>query len=122
MENFGTKTIDFTGVRVTADGAEMIGGDENTLGSIKTEKKATLEAMFLPSAEGEVHLTIELDYRSDLNAIRTLRYNYTVQAKPPVETEVPLEPVVEATPEVVKEDTPDDLIGRLLLGFFGLGG
>lgn len=119
--NTGADTINTTTASVTVENGEVLEGAESTIGGIPADDDTTLNALIMPTGEGPVRVTFTLHYRDDLNQMQALDYTYSTEAvePPPLpEAEMPPEdmpPVVEAPPE-------DNMLGRVLLGFLGLGG
>jgi hypothetical protein len=73
----------------------------------------------MPSEEGEFSVTFTLTYTDDLNREQTMVLSYDGQA-------VTSPPPPELPPDMVmpppEEQEEENLLGRLLLGFLGLGG
>lgn len=120
LSNVGKNTVNTTNARVIAENAEVVSGAEVFIGPIKADDDFALDAVVIPSGEGQVSITIAFDYTDDLNRPQTLELPFEAVAAiaPTPEPFVP-------PPDFGIEETPqpdnNDLLGRLLLGFLGLG-
>jgi hypothetical protein len=120
IANTGEDAVTVTVVNVTGENGEIMEGAETTIGSIAADDDASVNALMMPSAEGPFSITFTLHYRDDLNQMRTLDFTYPSEAvQPPPPPEEPFPP---ETAPVVEEPEEDNSLGRLLLGFLGLGG
>ena len=120
ITNTGEDAVTVTTADATGENGEIVEGAETTIGSIAADDDTTVTALIMPAEEGPFSITFTLHYRDDLNQMRTLDYTYqseAVQPPPPPEDEMPPENV-----PVVEEPEEDNSLGRLLLGFLGLGG
>ena len=119
VANRGTNPFNVVSAAVTAENADVLDGAEMLLSPIKADKDDTINALIMPSAEGTFTVTFTLTYTDDLNREQTMVQSYNGQAVVPP-------PPPEMTPEVFTPttDQPEEgnLLGRLLLGFLGLGG
>ena len=119
VANQGASTFNVSLAEVTADNADIVDGVSKQLSPIKADKDTTITATVNPSAEGKFTVTFRLTYTDALNRTQTLDVSYDGQAiMPPPPPETPPE-VVTPPPDQPEED---NLLGRLLLGFLGLGG
>lgn len=118
LANQGTTTINLVSAAVTAENAEVLEGAELLLAPLRTEDDDTVNALIMPSEEGAFTVTFTLTYTDDLNRERTMVLSYDGQAVTPP----PFEPPPEIIPEQVVEEEEENFLGRLLLGFLGLGG
>ena len=119
VSNLGADQFNILSAAVTAENAEVLEGAEMLLSPIKAEKDETINALIMPSAEGEFTITFTLIYTDDLNREKTMVLSYDGEAvMPPPPLEMPPEL---ATPPTVEQEE-ENLLGRLLLGFLGLGG
>ncbi len=116
----GNEIIDRAEVSVT--GGEVIEGTTATVGILRPDDDATINALVVPTELGRFSVTFTLIYTDDLGAERDLQYTYGFDVVEPP----PPPPEVEQLPDLgvslTPEPEPDDLLGRLLLGFLGLGG
>ena len=67
---------------------------------------------------GTYTITVNVDYLDDLNQVQTYTEVFTGEVTEAAQPQMPMrqiEPSTETTQD-------DDLVGRLLLGFLGLGG
>lgn len=121
LVNTGTTNINLTRAVFTAENAEIVDGAETALAALRAERDIAVGAMIMPLAEGTVTLKADIYYLDDLNNERVIHKEYQVEAVTPPPTpempnfEIPQTPVQETPQE-------DNLIGRLLMGFLGLGG
>jgi hypothetical protein len=106
----------------TADGGEIAEGMSTRVGLIRQDDDTTVNALVVPTALGRFIVTLSLVYTDDLGAERSLDYEYGFDVVEPP----PPPPLVDQLPDLGIVPTPppssDDLLGRLLLGFLGLGG
>lgn len=118
--NVGGKAVRLTTATVAAENAEVLDGAETFLGSLNAGDDTSLAAVVMPLEEGDVRVSVTLNYLDDLNQPREITEIYTGSALMPP-------PPIEFTPppmEVPVEEDGDDLnawLGRLLLGLLGLG-
>ena len=119
VSNQGAATFNVSGVEVTGDNAEIIDGATKQLSPIKSDKDTTITAAVMPSAEGEFAVTFTLTYSDVLNRNQTIVLSYAGQAvAPPPQPDIPPDIPTPLPPAQEEEN----LLGRLLLGFLGLGG
>jgi hypothetical protein len=119
VSNIGTDQFNILSAAVTAENAEVLEGAETLLSPIKAEEDETINVLIMPSEEGEFSVTFTLTYTDDLNREQTMVLSYDGQAvTPPPPPELPPDMVM-PPPE---EQEEENLLGRLLLGFLGLGG
>jgi hypothetical protein len=120
LSNSGTKTINLTQADVTAENGEVIDGASMPLTPMGADDDGAVSAMVMPLEAGPVSVTVTIRYRDDLNQPASIALTYTTEAvePPPMPEEPP--PVIEETPPPA-EPTTQDTVGRLLLGFLGLG-
>lgn len=120
IENVGEDPVRLTTAEVTAENGEVMDGATSNVGAIAADDDASVTAMVIPSAEGTFSVTFTLNYRDDLNQMRALTYTYQSEAvTPPPPPEEPMQPEM---PVATPEPQEDNSLGRLLLGFLGLGG
>lgn len=123
ISNRGRKSVNFNSATTAAENGEVVEGAETLLATLRAEDDTSVSAIVIPSEEGPVKITITLNYIDDLNKPQSIVQTYeleAVPAPPPPTFEPPpdsLFPVQGETPQT----NPDDLLGRLLLGFLGLG-
>lgn len=125
IANRGRKPVNFGNAVVTVDGGEVVSGAENFLGPLRNEDQTTLEASVMPNVEGEMKITVTLNYTDDLNRVQSLVEDYTVNVLPPLPTPDIGEVPDGLNPFPTEPETPQlsgqDLLGRVLLGLLGLG-
>lgn len=120
IANTGTKKITLTNARAEAENGETVEGAETLIGDVQPNDQTAYNAVIIPSAEGEVKVTITFGYKDDLNKDREIVEEYVataVQPPPPVDPGPP----IDLTPEPNQPEEPTDILGRLLLGLLGLG-
>jgi hypothetical protein len=107
---------------VGVEGGDVIEGRTAPVGVIRPDDDATINALVVPTELGRFGVTFTLVYTDDLGVERSLEYPFAVEV---VEAPPP-PPIVEQLPDLgvtpVPQAEEDDLLGRLLLGFLGLGG
>jgi hypothetical protein len=118
--NTGDDPLHLTTAAVAAENAEVLEGAEVFVGPVKKDEDATLGAVIMPSAEGPVTVTVTLYYLNDLNQEQSIVNTYQTQALSPPPPPEDTGPTPEVTPPA-EEEEEDDSIGRLILGFLGLG-
>ncbi len=118
LVNQGTTTINMISASVTAENAEIVDGAEALLSPIRADDDDSLTALIMPQEEGEFSVTFSLRYTDDLNRERTMDLTFAGAAVTPP----PFEPPPEIIPEMPVEEEEENFLGRLLLGFLGLGG
>jgi hypothetical protein len=119
VTNNGRDDFQVTEVKVSADNADILEGAETLLSPIESTEDETITALIQPLEEGEYSVTFTLTYTDDLNRKQTLVASFEGEAvMPPPPPEMPPE-MIEPPIEVEEEE---NLLGRLLLGFLGLGG
>jgi hypothetical protein len=121
LVNMGTGNINLTRAVFSAENAEIVDGADQTLAALRTERDLAIGAMIMPLEEGPVTLKAEIYYLDDLNNERVIVKEYEVEAvQPPPPPEMPDFEIPQTPVEETSED--DNFIGRLLMGFLGLGG
>ncbi|MFN8451984.1 MAG: hypothetical protein U0521_26175 [Anaerolineae bacterium] len=119
VTNNGENDFQVTDVKVTTENADILEGAETLLSPIASTKNETINAVIQPLEEGDYSVTFTLTYTDDLNRKQTLVASFDGEAvTPPPPPEMPPEMV--APPAEQEEE--ENLLGRLLLGFLGLGG
>lgn len=118
LVNQGTTTINLVSATVTAENAEVLEDADVLLSPLEADEDDTVNALIMPSEEGEFTVTFTLTYTDDLNREQTMVLSYNGEAVTPP----PMEPPPEVIPEQVVEEEEENFLGRLLLGFLGLGG
>ncbi len=119
--NQGKNTVNFKGYRITGENIEVLDGLDSPMSPLKTEEETSVNGLVMPTGEGEWRMVLTVDYEDELNQPQTLVYEYVGQAmiveQPPFieEPQLPEEPTSTPLPST------QEVIGRLLLGFFGLG-
>lgn len=120
LANTGTTAIELREATVEVDQGEVLEGASTLLGPLAGDGDAMVNALVMPAEEGPVRVTVTLHYINDLNQRETLVLTYDTEAvapPPPPEETPPMEEPVEP----VEEPQADNTLGRLLLGFLGLG-
>jgi hypothetical protein len=121
LVNMGTSSVNLTRAVFTAENAEIVDGAEQTLAALRTERDIAIGAMVMPLEEGTVKLKAEIYYLDDLNNERVIVKEYEVEAvQPPPPPEMPEFEIPQNVVQTAPEE--DNFIGRLLMGFLGLGG
>ncbi|MEP7291014.1 MAG: NEW3 domain-containing protein [Chloroflexota bacterium] len=118
LVNQGTSTINLVSAAVTAENADILEGVESLLSPIRADDDDSVTALIMPQDEGKFTVTFTLTYSDDLNRERTMVLSYGGEAVTPP----PFEPPPEIIPEPSVQEEDDNFLGRLLLGFLGLGG
>lgn len=107
---------------VSVEGGDVIEGASAPVGVLRPDDDTTINALVVPTELGRFNVTFTLYYDDDLGVERSLDYTYGLEVVEPP----PPPPEVEQLPDLGVVPTPepetDDLLGRLLLGFLGLGG
>src|SRR5690606_27046428 len=118
--NIGSSSIELREATVETNQGEVIEGASTLLGPLAADGDAMVNAMIMPLEAGPVRVTVTLHYINDLNQPETIVLTYDSEAvEPPPPPEEP--PPVEETPMPAGEPEDDNTLGRLLLGFLGLG-
>lgn len=118
MVNQGTTTINMDSAAVTAENAEILDGAKTLLSPIRADDDDTVTVLISPQEEGAFTVTFALTYTDDLNRQRTMELSFDGEAVTPP----PFEPPPEVIPEQPVAEEEENFLGRLLLGFLGLGG
>jgi hypothetical protein len=123
VTNRGRKTVNFNTVNVTAENAEVIEGAETLLTPLRTDDDMSVNLAVMPQEEGPVTITVTFHYIDDLNKAQTIVKTYEVNAvtPPPIPTFEPPPDTGFPLPEQEQQGNSDEMLGRLLLGFLGLG-
>lgn len=121
IANQGTIAVNLSEAVVAGENVEIVEGAETALDPLAADDDTLVNAMVMPMEEGEFSVTLALHYIDDLNRPQTYEVTYTgiASAPPPPMEAFPPPMEVMPTPEAPEED---NLLGRLLLGFLGLGG
>jgi hypothetical protein len=127
MINIGRTDINITFANVSVENGEVVDGAETYIGTLRAGQTNSVEATILPLEEGELTITLTLNYLDDFNQEQTITESFVLEAiffVPPTDDffggggeggEFP--PVEEIPPTT----SSGDILGRLLLGFLGLG-
>ncbi len=118
ISNNGSDPFNVTSADVTVDNAEIMDGAHTLLSPIKPDKDGSVNATIMPSADGEYTVTFTVTYTDDLNREQTMVMSYSGQAETPPTPDAPME----TPPAPAEAQEEENLLGRLLLGFLGLGG
>ncbi|MEO8395322.1 MAG: hypothetical protein ABI700_20170 [Chloroflexota bacterium] len=119
ISNQGATTFNVSEAEVTGENVEIVDGATKQLSPLKADKDTTITAAVMPSAEGKFTITLTLTYTDVLNRTQTMVLSYDGQAvAPPPPPDIPQD--IPTPPPVAQEE--ENLLGRLLLGFLGLGG
>ncbi len=124
ISNRGRKGVNFTNAVVTTDNGQIISGATTFLGPLRNDDATTLDASLMPESEGQMTITVSLNYTDDLNRPQVIEQKYVLTVNPPPEPidigqEIPDPGVLQPVEEPSLSDR--DLLGRLLLGLLGLG-
>ncbi len=122
--NNGTAAVDLTRAVITTENAEIPEGTTFELERLRQDDDTLVEVSLIPQGEGDVRVTFTIYYRDELNTEQSLDVTFTTTAIPaPPLPEFTPPPEFTPDPGVPNEEpAEDDLLGRLLLGFLGLGG
>ncbi|MEZ4671009.1 MAG: IPT/TIG domain-containing protein [Anaerolineae bacterium] len=122
IANRGRKAVNFTNAVVTAENADVVSGTETYLGPIRNDDQGTLDASFMPTAEGAITVTVTLNYTDDLNRPQQIVQTYELEGLPPLPPP-DFGPPIDFGPQPVEEAplSGRDLLGKVLLGLLGLG-
>ncbi|MBZ0297636.1 MAG: hypothetical protein K8L99_34080 [Anaerolineae bacterium] len=117
VANLGSSKVALTEMRVTGENVTVSEGEETILDPLQTDDDTTVSATIEPVEEGTYTVVVEVDYIDDLNRTQTYTTTFTGNVTAPVvqDRRPPVRPVTETQEE-------ENLAGRLLLGFLGLGG
>lgn len=124
IANRGRKAVNFTNAVITTENADIMSGETTYLGPLRNDDQTTLDASFMPPAEGAIVITVTLNYTDDLNRPQTIVQTYQLEAlpaPPPIDFGTP--PPDNGDNGAPTEPTLSsrDLLGRVLLGLLGLG-
>jgi hypothetical protein len=118
IANLGTSDVELTQIHMTGDNLTITEGAETLLETLQSDDDTSVSFSLEPVAAGVYTLVAELDYLDEFNQTQT----YTVEFSGTVEEAAqPQIPMREFTPPAQTTQN-DDVLGRLLLGFLGLGG
>jgi hypothetical protein len=121
LVNRGKNVVNLTHFAITGEGVEVLDGVETPLAPLKPEEEVTLNGLVMPVMDGTWRTTLTLFYTDELNQPQSITFNYEGEAMtvdvPPFPEE-PIEPTPTPKPP---PPTVQDVVGRLLLGFLGLG-
>lgn len=123
LTNLDNTDIKINNALVMAENGEVVNGADVFLGTLKGEKKSSFEATIIPTAEGEIKISMTLNYLDDMNRSQQLVYEYSAQVTAPFVPEEPIDPgnqppVIEETPT---PEPPRDVVQDLIFGLLGLG-
>lgn len=121
--NVGRKDVEFSTAVVSAENGEVFDGAESFIGRLKVDQDTTVSGVVSPTDEGEMIVTVTLNYLDDLNHPKTIveTYRVDVSAPEPPPDDFGEPPPQIMTPEPIEEPDDADFLGRLLLGLLGLG-
>lgn len=121
VTNLSKNPVNLTAFSVIGDNVEVLEGANMPLVPLKSEEEIALNGLVMPMNEGEFSVTVRLEYLDDLNQPQAFTWQSSGMAlmpPPPPEQEFPIDPI-EPTPEPTPSQ--EEFIGKLLLGFLGLG-
>jgi hypothetical protein len=118
ITNSGKDAVNLTTFDMQAENAQITDGAESTLSVLDANANVSVNGTLIPSAEGLVRIKVSLHYLDDLHREQVIVKTYEMQAvtPPPPATFVP-----QVAPPVVEDDTPQNVMQRLLFGLLGLG-
>lgn len=114
--------VNFQEALFTVDNGEIIEGANIDLNILKEGEETSIEAMLLPSEEGDLNLSLTLHYNDELNQAQSivLTYSSLVIAAPSIE-DLSFEDPIIYEEELIPEETNSNWFGRMMMAFFGLG-
>ncbi len=120
--NGDDKAIDVPSVRIQPDSGDVLDGASSAPGTIAEDKDSKINAAIIVSQEGELTITVEVDYLDDFGGAQTLTSLVTVNVTEPIDYGPPPD-YVEPPPPVPQEETGNngDWLGRFIMGLLGLG-
>lgn len=118
IANLGSEDVTLTEMRVSGENVEFSDSAAVTLDPLAGDDNISQSVVFTPQAEGDYTVTVEVDYINDLNKTQTVTTTFTgsVQA---AQQQTRRQMPTNFTP--AQQSTENEL-GRLLLGFLGFGG
>jgi hypothetical protein len=118
LVNDGENDLNLTTATFSAANAEIMEGAEIRLERLESEDDTLIGALIMPQEEGEVEITVSIDYLNDLNQPGSIVQTYSLMAvMPPPPVEEPIDP----GPQVVEPEPEVDWFGQALLALLGLG-
>lgn len=119
--NRGKNPVNLTHFAITGEGVEVLDGVDTPLAPLKPEEEVTLNGLVMPVMDGTWRAVLTLFYTDELNQPQTLVFDYSGEAMTAEVPPFPEEPFEPITPTPPPPPTVQDVVGRLLLGFLGLG-
>jgi len=120
IANLGSDDVTTTEVHVSGINLTVTDGDVILLEVLSGEDDTTENVTFEPDAPGTYTLVVEVVYIDDLNQIRTFTTEFTGNVEEEAQ-DTQRRPNMQS-PAQTETTTDENLVGRLLLGFLGLGG
>jgi hypothetical protein len=117
IANLGSSDVALTQMRVTGENVTVTEGAETPLDPLQSDDDTTKTATIEPVAKSAYSFAVEVDYLDDLNRTQTYTSTFSGEVAEPARPAMPAPSA--ATTEPPQEE---NLLGRLLLGFFGFGG
>ncbi|MBI1276679.1 MAG: hypothetical protein GC179_00990 [Anaerolineaceae bacterium] len=117
VANIGSSQVNLTNMTVTAENATITTGADITLDPLSASDDVTKTVTFTPDATGDYTLTIAVNYTDDMNRAQTVTQTYSGTVSEAAQTAAR----PQFTPPNQAQSSQNEL-GRLLLGFLGIGG
>lgn len=118
LANIGRRAIDLTDATISATNSEILDGSLILLETLAADDDNSLNALIMPMEEGEIEVTVTINYLNELGQADAIELHYSALVNPaPPPIDEPFEPepvVVEPEPEV-------DWFGRFIMALVGLG-
>jgi len=117
VANIGSSQVNLTGMKVTGENATVTTDAEIALDPLSASDDVTKTVTFTPDAAGNYTITVAVNYTDDMNRSQTVTQTYSGTVKETVQTTTR----PQFTPPSQAQSSQNQL-GRLLLGFLGIGG
>lgn len=121
IANLGDNDVITTEVHVSGTNLTITEGDVILMETLSGDDDTTENVTFEPDESGDYTLVVDVLYIDDLNRTRTFTQTFTGTVEEAQTTTQRRPDMTQITTETETSDD-DDLIGRVLLGFLGLGG
>lgn len=122
ISNLGASEVALTAMRITGENVTITDGAEVLLDPLQSDDSDTESVTFDADDAGDYTISVELDYLDDLNQTQTDITTFTGAVTQTISINIPRPTGMVLNTPGTAQQTEENLLGRSLLGFLGLGG